>query len=57
MKGLPEVQVVDIDKEPELVKKYNVRGVPTLVLLDDEGVWKDQCVGNMSSDRLREFLA
>jgi len=32
-----EVEVVNVDHNEELVSKYNVRGVPTLVLLDDDG--------------------
>lgn len=31
-----EVQEIDIDQEEELTKKYNIRGVPTLILLDDK---------------------
>jgi len=32
--GVP-VQDIDVDKEPDMVDKYGVRGVPTLVLLKD----------------------
>jgi len=30
-----DVEVVNIDHNEELVTKYNVRGVPTLILLDN----------------------
>ena len=57
MKDLPEVQVIDIDKELELIKEYNIKGVPTLVFLDDAGGIKAQRSGLMTADQIRGFLA
>lgn len=34
--GIP-VEEVDIDDNPGLAQLYSVRGIPTLVLLDDKG--------------------
>jgi len=31
-----KLEVVNIDENPEKAMKYRVRGVPTLILLDDE---------------------
>ncbi len=41
--GAP-VQEVDIDENTDLATKYAIRGVPTLVLVDDQ----DQEVGRLS---------
>ena len=32
-----DVEEIDIEDNEELVNQYNVRGVPTLVLLNDDG--------------------
>lgn len=32
-----EVEVVDIDAQPDLVEQYGIRGIPTVILVDDEG--------------------
>lgn len=37
------IENVDIDLNTELTQKYNIRGVPTLVLVDDSGseLWRN----------------
>lgn len=35
--GDVEVQEIDIDADQEVAIRYGIRGVPTLVLLDDNG--------------------
>ena len=51
-----EIQVVDIDVDPELAKQYGVRGVPTMVKVDgDKEVGRK--VGLMTEPQLLEFLA
>lgn len=50
-----EVIEVDIDKEPELAKKYNVRGVPTMVLISgDQEIRRFIGAGDMN--RIQEFF-
>lgn len=41
--------------DPEIIKKYNIRSVPTLILLeDDEVIWRN--TGYISGPRLLEEL-
>lgn len=56
MKDLPDILVVDIDESPALVKQYEIKAVPTLVLLDGLGNVKDKVVGMMTTDQIREFI-
>lgn len=50
-----EVIEVDIDKDPEMAKKYGVRGVPTMVLISgEEEVRRFVGAGDMKS--LQEFF-
>lgn len=51
-----EIEVVDIDENPDLAKQYGVRGVPTMVKVDgDKEVARK--VGMMNESQLLEFLA
>lgn len=49
-------QEVDIDKEPSLAQQHNVRGIPTLILLDSEGNELRRLVGMQSIPTLETFL-
>ena len=50
------VEVIDIDQNRDLAIKYNVRGVPTLVIVDDEGGEVKRQSGMMMESALLEFL-
>ena len=50
------MRVVDIDKEPELVKEYQVRGVPTLIQMK-EGKPVSRLVGAVTQLELDNWLA
>lgn len=50
-----EVEEVDIDEKPELVAKYNVRGVPTMVYLHDDLVF-GTLVGNKSEKDIMSWV-
>lgn len=50
------VEEIDIDENMELAKQYGIRGVPTLVLVDDEGKEIKRQSGVMQEAQLVEFL-
>lgn len=50
------VEKIDIDENMELAKQYGIRGVPTLVLVDDEGKEIKRQSGVMVEAQLLEFL-
>lgn len=50
-----EVEEVDIDDRSDLATQYGVRGVPTMVLLED-GKESKRAVGNMNTAQLKTFL-
>ena len=49
-------QEIDIDEDTEKVKQYNIRGVPTLILIDDEGKEVKRQSGYMSEPQILKFL-
>lgn len=46
---------VDIDEQSELAVEYGIRGVPTLVMLD-ENVEVKRSVGNLTKQQLESWL-
>jgi thioredoxin-like negative regulator of GroEL len=50
-----EIEEVDIDERSDLATQYGVRGVPTMVLLED-GKESKRAVGNMNGSQLKTFL-
>lgn len=53
--GIP-VTTVDIDADPTATTEYNIRSVPTLLLIDDMQVVKRK-TGNLTVEQLKEFCA
>lgn len=51
--GIP-VTTVDIDADPTATTEYNIRSVPTLLLMEDMQVLKRK-TGNMTAEQLKEF--
>ena len=51
-----EVQEVDIDKDMDTARSYNVRGVPMLVMVDDAGVAVRTKSGYMNEADLLKFV-
>ena len=51
-----DMDSIDIDEQTEMAMKYNVRGVPTLVLVDDVGNEVKRNVGMITRDKLLEWL-
>lgn len=54
-KGITLNKVI-LEDNPELVQKYGIRSVPTVVLLNDEGVEVNRKVGAIQSKQLQEFI-
>lgn len=52
-----EIEVCDIDEHPELASQYGVRGVPTMVMLDDAGKEVSRLVGNKSEREVSSWLS
>lgn len=50
-----EVVEVDVDEDMEMAVKYNIRGVPTLVLLDD-GIEVKRTSGVQNLEKLKQWL-
>lgn len=47
---------VDIDASPDVVKHYGVRGVPTMILVDDQGSEIRRVSGSLSKEKIISFL-
>lgn len=50
-----EYQLVDVDDEGHLAEKFNIRAVPTFVLLKDN-VEVARMSGGASADKLKAFI-
>ena len=49
------MEVIDIDEHPEVAKEYGIRGVPTLVLLD-ENIEIKRMSGTKTKTDLEQWL-
>lgn len=47
---------IEVQENPDLVEKYNVRGIPTIIKIDDEGNIIDSFTGVMSVTQLEHWL-
>ena len=50
-----EVEEVDADNNPDMAKKYNIRGLPTMIIVDGDTEVKRH-TGNMTADQVKEFV-
>lgn len=50
-----EIEVIDIDKEPLTASKYGIRGVPTLVKIDENGI-VDRITGYKNKKQIEDFI-
>ena len=50
-----EIEKIDGDKNPDMIDKYNIRGYPTIVIVDGETEVKRH-TGTMSPKQLKEFV-
>ena len=52
--GIP-VETVDIDADPTATTEFDIRGVPTVLLMNDNQVMKRRS-GYMNAEQLKEFV-
>lgn len=50
------VEEIDIDAQMETAIKYQVRGLPTLIVVDDAGQVIKRASGSFNTNQLLEFL-
>jgi thioredoxin-like negative regulator of GroEL len=50
-----EIEEIDSDENMDMARKYNVRSLPTMIMVDGDKEIKRQA-GLMSADQLREFV-
>lgn len=50
------IEDIDIEQNMELAQKYGIRGVPALVIVDEDGQEIKRQSGMMQEDKLLEFL-
>jgi thioredoxin-like negative regulator of GroEL len=50
------IEEIDIDQNMDAVKKYNIRGVPVLILAEDDGTEIDRMTGTADEKKLLEFI-
>ena len=53
--GEVELKEIDIDENMDMAKEYNIRGVPTLILLED-GTEVKRTSGVLMADKIEEFI-
>jgi thioredoxin 1 len=56
MNELPPIENVDIDVDIKAAVRYNIKSVPTMIVLDDDGTEIRRSTGMMSSSEIRNFL-
>ena len=49
------IEVVDIDEQPELATEFGIRGVPTMVMMEDNVATK-RLVGNKTIQEIEAFI-
>ena len=50
-----EIEEIDADTNIDMAQKYNIRGLPTMVIVDGETEVKRH-IGNMTADQVRKFV-
>jgi len=50
------IEDIDIDQNMDLAKKYNIRGVPAMILVDESGSELKRLIGMADEKKLLEFI-
>ena len=53
--GLP-ITKIDVDSNPDLSAQYSVRSIPTMVVLDENGIEINKVSGSRSSNEIKDLL-
>ena len=48
-------QIIDVDDNPDLVKNFNIKSVPTFILFED-GLEKERIIGGQTREQLEDFI-
>lgn len=54
--GDTPIEEIDIDENRELAEQYGIRGVPTCILVDDNGIEIRRKTGMMMINDFEEFI-
>lgn len=53
---LLEVQKVNTDEDRQLAVQHNIRSIPTLIILDENGKEQKRLTGSVTDVKLKEFF-
>jgi thioredoxin 1 len=53
--GEAQVAIVDVDYDVSLTERYNIKSVPTTIILENDNEVK-RVVGSMSSEQLKQLI-
>lgn len=48
-------QIIDVDDNPDLVKNFDIKSVPTFILFDN-GIEKNRIIGGKTREELESFI-
>ena len=52
-----DVEEFNVDDNPDKLQKYNIKSVPTMLIVDDEGVVLSNKTGSLSRQQLTDWFA
>jgi|TARA_B100001094_G_scaffold254634_1_gene253421 thioredoxin 1 len=53
--GFP-ITKIDVDSNPDLSAQYSIRSIPTMVVLDENGIEINKVSGSRSSNEIKNLL-
>ncbi len=53
--GFP-ITKIDVDSNPDLSAQYSIRSIPTMVVLDENGIEVNKVSGSRSSNEIKNLL-
>ena len=51
-----EIIEIDADENEEICEKYNIRGIPTLIFLDENNNELGRIVGMITKEQIQDFI-